>query len=193
MKKTNGFRLMELGSEVKPVAGLDAENEKSFLSIVEGIFSQKAFAVAWMHYAVRIGTWHRGGFHFHDRSGLPLKHTIRLRVFDNDGELFIWKTRQGLKGRLRRDDRQGNGTHVVEAIQVLFGTKILDYSLESYTKITEDRGTTLVLPFSGIHLDDKQSRMFIKTHNYVGYNKINQATYDDCRFVSFRDVRGDLD
>jgi CRISPR-associated protein (TIGR03984 family) len=193
MEEINGFRLMELGSEVKSVASLDADNEESFLSIVEGVFPKKAFAVAWMHYAVRIGTWHSGGFHFHDGRSLPLKHTIRLRVFDNDGELFIWKTRQGLKGRLRRDDRQGKGTHVVEAIQVLFGTKILDYSLESYTKITEDRGTSLVLPFSDIHLDDKQSRMFIKTHNYVGYNKINQATYEDCRFVHFRDVGGDLD
>lgn len=115
-----------------------------------------------------------------------------MRVFNKDKEMLIYRTGNGFKGRLRIDDKDGTGTAVIVANQVLFGTKKDEKSNNSYTKITEERGTSLVLPFGELDVDDKEKRIFIKTHNYIDYNAVNQATYVDCRFVSFCDNKTDL-
>jgi CRISPR-associated protein (TIGR03984 family) len=79
---------------------------------------------------------------------------------------------------------------VVVANQVLFGTRKGKNCNERFTEITEDRGTSLILPFANFSVDDKRNRIHIKTHNYVGYNTVNQAIYVDCRFVGFTDGNG---
>jgi CRISPR-associated protein (TIGR03984 family) len=189
--EANGLCLMELGSETKPVNGIDERHEESLLSVLAATFPGKAFVAAWLHHVVRIGTWHMNAFHFHDADSLPLKHILKVRVFDHDSELLVWRTRMGLKARLRRDDREGSGTHVAAAEQVLFGTKVAGHPSDGYTEITEDRGTKLILPFRDIGVDDKRNRILIRTHNYLD-NQANQATYADCRFVRFCGVNGDL-
>ena len=92
---------------------------------------------------------------------------------------------RGIKITVRfRQDYQGEKKEeVVEAYQALFGTESKD--LNGYTKIEEKRGTKLILPLINLEIDDNKNRLFIKTHNYIDYNKLHQATYFDCRFVTF--------
>ncbi len=114
---------------------------------------------------------------------------LRLRVFNRDEELFLWRSRGTLKGRVRYDypanSEKGDPVDIVEANQVLFGTRI-DKRAENRTRITEDRGTSLTLPFSDLKSDKNGlllERPCITTYNYIGCNEAHQATYIDCRFV----------
>ncbi|OQY09431.1 MAG: CRISPR-associated protein [Desulfobacteraceae bacterium 4572_187] len=167
--EANGLRLIELASTVEYINA------------------------AWLHYAVRIGTWSGNAFHFHDAGALQLKYMQRVRIFDDQSELLVWRGRAGLQGRLRRDDANGTGVHAVEAGQVLFGTRNGEAPSDEYTEITEDRGTTLILPFRDVRVNDKRDRIAVKTRNYVEYNAMHQATYADCRFVGFRFGKEDLE
>jgi CRISPR-associated protein (TIGR03984 family) len=103
---------------------------------------------------------------------------------------LIWRTNSGFKGRLRTDN-EGTKTDIIVAYQVLFGTQKGENANEHFTEIKEARGTYLTLPFGNLIIDDKRNRICIKTHNYVGYNAVNQASYTDCRFVGFYQCNSD--
>ena len=188
MMKINGLELIHLDSSVKSFSGI-AHND--LLETVEKYFPENAFVVAYLDYTVLIGTWEKKQFHFYDDEILDPKYIQKLRVFNNDMELFIWRSSGGLRGRLRKDDKSGSGIEAVVADQLLFGTDKGNRSNASYTEIIEERGTALMLPFTDLKLDNK-NRIFIRTHNYIEYNKVNQATYIDCRFVNFNDGNTDL-
>jgi CRISPR-associated protein (TIGR03984 family) len=131
-----------------------------------------------------------GNFIFYDNQGVNEKYIQKIRVFNADKEFHAWRTQQGFNGRVRKDDVQGTGTDVVVAQQVLVGTKAEGKGKEGFTEISEDRGSRLVLPFENIKFDKDGklvSPICIKTHNYIGYNDANQATYVDCRFAEFTD------
>ena len=188
----NGLKLIKTGSTVTcPFESKPDENPEDVL--IENI-KEKSFAVVWLDYKVLIGTWDGKNFQFYADETFENKYLQRMRVFNKDREMLIYRTGNGFKCRLRIDDKDGKETEAIVAKQVLFGTK-KDESCKdsSYIKITEERGTSLVLPFGGIDkVDDKEKRIFIKTHNYIDYNAVNQATYVDCRFISFCDNETDL-
>lgn len=187
----NGLELIKIGSTVSyPFKSKPDENMEDVL--IENI-KEKSFAVVWLDYKVLIGTWDGKDFQFYNNETFEDKYLQRMRVFNKDREMLIYRIGNGFKGRLRIDDKDGTGKEVIVAKQVLFGTK-KDKSCKdsSYTKITEERGTSLVLPFGGLNVDDEEKRIKIKTHNYLDYNAVNQAIYVDCRFVSFCDNKTDL-
>jgi CRISPR-associated protein (TIGR03984 family) len=187
----NGLELIERGSVVTdPFESKPDENPENVL--MENI-KEKSFAVVWLDYKVLIGTWDGKDFQFYNDETFENKYLQRMRVFNKDREMLVYRTGGGFKGRLRIDDKDGKGAEVIVAKQVLFGTKKDESCKDSnYTKITEKRGTSLVLPFGGLDVYNKKKRVFIKTHNYIDYNAVNQATYVDCRFVSFCSNETDL-
>ena len=186
----NGLKLIEIGSTVTcPFERKPNESPENVL--IENI-KEKAFAVVWLDYKVLIGRWDGKDFQFYDDDAFENKYLQRMRVFNADREMFIYRAGNNFKGRLRIDDKDGTDTEVIVAHQVLFGTKKGGKCNDSYTEITEERGTSLVLPFGELDVDDKEKRIFIKTHNYIDYNSVNQAGYVDCRFVSFCDNKSDL-
>lgn len=183
--KENGLKLIPIGStvsypfKIKP----DASPEDVLMENIK----EKAFAVVWLDYKVLIGAWDGKEFQFYDNKQFENKYLQRMRVFNKNREMLIYRTGNGFKGRLRIDDKDGKNTEIIVATQVLFGTTKVKKCNDSYTEITEERGTSLVLPFGGLDVDDNEKRMFIKTHNYIDYNAVNQATCVDCRFVDFTD------
>jgi len=187
----NGLKLIEIGSTVTcPFENKPDESPENVL--IENI-KEKAFAVVLLDYKVLIGTWSGKAFQFYNNDTFENKYLQRMRVFNKNREMLIYRTGNGFKGRLRIDNnKDGKGTEIIVATQVLFGTNKGKKCNDSYTEITEKRGTSLVLPFAGLDVDDKKKRIFIKTHNYIDYNAVNQATYVDCRFVSFCNDVNDL-
>ncbi len=183
--KENRLKLIKIGSVVHDP--FENKPEKSPEDVLIENIKEKSFAVVWLDYKVLIGTWNGKDFQFYDNKPFKNKYLQRMRVFNKDMEMFIYRTGNSFKGRLRNDDMVGKGTEVIVAKQVLFGTKKGKKCNDSYTEITEKRGTSLVLPFGGLDVDDKEKRIKIKTHNYIGYNAVNQTTYVDCRFVEFTD------
>jgi CRISPR-associated protein (TIGR03984 family) len=180
--EANGLKLITKQSQAEPPSEID---QQRLYSILKNKFVDRTFAVAWLDYDVLLGTWQGSDFRFYDNRPLNLKYVQRLRVFDANKELHVWRTNGVWKARLRSDD-EGDDVDVVVAHQLLFGTTPSALN-GGFTEISEKRGTKLVLPFSNLNVDDGRNRIFIKTHNYVKPNAVHQASYVDCRFVAFTD------
>jgi CRISPR-associated protein (TIGR03984 family) len=182
-KKKNCLQLNEIKS-IEP--GLEDVNDP--MEYIKNNFQEDGFVVAYLDYTVLIGRYLNGQKKalFYENSSFDSKFLQKIRVFNRDKEVFIWWTEEGFKGRLRVD-QQGNGTFVVDANQVLWGTKAKKKT-NDFTILTEERGTELILPFPFSELkdiDDEKNRVFLKTRNYIGDNDIGQSTYVDSRFLGF--------
>jgi len=183
--ENNGLKLSKIKTETKSVSASADDLEK----VISEKIKTPSFAVAFMDYKVLTGRYDRGTFHFYNNESLEAKYLQKLRVFNSNEELLMWSSGGGFKGRHRRDDA-GEETYAVDAEQVLFGTDFEKYN--DFTRIFEERGTELFLPFNNISVNENRKRVFIKTRNYIKYNKANQATYTDCRFIVFTDGKEDL-
>lgn len=191
--KNNGLHLHAIKSTITPVhPGHTVDLE----SLVSGKISGNAFVVAYLDYKVLIGRYADNTFQFYNKEKceskylqrLRSKYLQRLRVFNETQEFLAWRTGDGFMGRYREDD-EGNEVCVVDAHQVLFGTRA-EKLPGGYTQISETRGTELVLPFAEIGaIDEGKNRVCIKTRNYIGYTETGQATYTDCRFMAFTDYQ----
>jgi len=181
--EANGLKLIELHSHAEPIDDIDSDKLDA---VIRENFAGRCYVVAWLDYKVLIGIWEDEAFHFYGGEQFEEKYIQRLRVFNQQKEFHVWRSNGRLKGRLRTDNLSGTGSTVVVAHQVLFGTTARALNAH-FTEISERRGTKLILPFSNVKVDDKQNRVFIKTHSYITFNPVHQATYSDCRFVGFTD------
>lgn len=155
---------------------------------LKALLPEPAFAVVFSDDRVLAGRWTGSLFQFHNGQSIDEKHIQRLRVFNANKEFHAWRASNGMKARMRTDDFKGEGAHAVIAHQVLSGTQS-ENNGNGFSELSEKRGTRLFVPFENLGIDEKKERLFIKTHNYIGYNPIGQATYTDCRFVSFTDSK----
>ncbi len=186
----NGLKLTHFPSRTLTINEID---DIKFQDHLKEHF-ETAYVVLWLDNEVMIGLWKDEKFVFSKNKTFDFKYVQRLRAFDNDKEIHIWRSGGQWNGRVRIDKDAGNDTDVVIAHQLLFGTKGKNFDSQ-FIEIKEDRGTKLILPIADFHFDEKgdpQSRIFIKTYNYVTTNKIGQATYFDCRFVAFTDSKKEI-
>jgi CRISPR-associated protein (TIGR03984 family) len=149
----------------------------------------ESYVVAYMDFGVLIGKFIDGKFSFYREKEIEPKYLQRIRVFSKDEELLLWRNGTGFKGRKRIDGDGDKEIEVVEAHQLLWGTRSRSLD-KNYFEVFENRAARLTLPFNDVNVDVKskpRNRVFIKTRNYITYNKIGQAGYCDCRFVGFSD------
>ena len=169
---------------------------------------KNAWFIAYLYHRVVIGRIEDKQFIYYKQEdeGVTLSNVLKLRAFNENSELFVWKTNlDGYRARLREDKPEtitipemSHSTnwfkqeqkHAVDAKQVLFGTKA-EKLISGYWKLTENRGTEIILP-SGLpetghlQINDEKKRLCIKTRSYIGYiEETGQATYEDVRFVKF--------
>ncbi len=167
-----------------------------FQAAITYAISAPSWFVAYLDYRVMIGTWHHEeGCDFYREQpdeALNPHYIQRLRVFNCSEEVMFWRSNGTLKGRIRRDDLDGDKDEAVLAHQVLFGTRIdSGFKQDGFTRITEDRGTSLILPFTGLTVTTTQ-RVCLKTYNYIEENTFGQVGYAGCRFAGFTDGTYDL-
>jgi len=181
-------------SHVQNLEIFELSDLESLKSVIKANFAQKGICVVYLDYAVLIGKYDGEDFHFYQNEKLEPHFIQKMRLFDKDQELYVWrKNKNRFQGRLRIDGT-GEKTDVVDAEQVLWGTG--SKSLGDYTKLYEDRGTKIILPFKNVVIDAKKNpkdRIFILTRNYVSYDtnsSYEQAGYVDCRFIAFKNSRG---
>lgn len=116
-----------------------------------------------------------------------LSEIVRLRLFDTEKELHIWRSNGKLVGRLRKDISGIGEREYQVAEQILNGTRF-EWK-EGYLDVTEDKGIHYKLPFEELKgIDDTKNRIALVTRNYIGYSDIGQAGYVDSRFVDFKIV-----
>lgn len=183
--KTNGLKQSNILSRVKPLV-INSDQE-----IIQN-FPGNGWFIAYLFHRVVIGQLKVQALDYFEkeRGDVNLENLIKLRIFDANTELFVWRTNLGgFKGRLRTDGA-GTSTDVVDARQVIFGTKAEPTGV-SYMKLLEKRGTEIILPLAEIGItdnaiNDKDGRLCIHTRSYIGViEETGQATYEDVRFVEF--------
>lgn len=178
----NGLTHLMVKSKSDNVTLSDKEDLNTFLG---ENFKVEGTLVAYLDYAVMIGNFDGSKMEFPGyESKFDSNFIQKLRLFNNDKELLIWKTSEGLKARLRTD---GDGTevNVIEAEQIVLGTNVETGS--GYSVLKEKRGTRIILPLNNLSVDEKKKRLKIKTRNYVGFDEeTGQSGYCDCRFVEFK-------
>ncbi len=151
--------------------------------------------IAYLFHRVVIGRIKNGEFKYYpdtkNSNDVTLSNLQKLRVFNKDIELFVWRTNLGgYKARLRNDN-EGAEQGAVDAWQVLFGTKANPTNDNNYSVLTEERGTEIILPLSDLgikesEINDKKGRLCVHTRSYIGFiEDTGQATYEDVRFVEF--------
>ncbi len=179
----NGLEIIETGSDVRYLNNIHISTFDELVDLVKSDYADNGYFIAYLDYKVIIGMFDDGFLIAGSNIAFEPRFIQKLRIFNTDKELFIWRTGAGLKGRLRTDDENGTGAEAVDAHQVLFGTKA--EVLDQTTTLTEDRGTEIILPFEVSNVDSGKNRVKIKTRNYIGLNELGQAGYIDCRFLDF--------
>ena len=141
---------------------------------------KNARAVAWYYdeivfYNILNGAWNVS---LKDQSEL-----VRLRLFNKNKELHVWRNNGILRGRLR-DDAGGESIEYITGNPLLNGT---NFSQGNPGVIaTEEKGINYDLPYPELKsLTGTKNRVAIVTRNYIGNDDIGQAGYVDCRFVDF--------
>ncbi|MEI7813128.1 MAG: CRISPR-associated protein Csx19 [Ignavibacteria bacterium] len=185
MKTSNNLKLDTIVSSVKHIKFEDNRFTISLDTIKDTITSQMAdngIIIVYLNNKILTGRYQDKSYNFFNNELFEPKHIEKMRIFNQEEEILIWHSGDFLLGRYR-NDKTGETVKVVDAGQVLWGTSF--YSpVNGFCKLTEERGTEIIIPWEG-PLPDKGGRVFIKTRNYISFNTINQATYNDCRFLAF--------
>ncbi|MDP2160034.1 MAG: CRISPR-associated protein Csx19 [Flavobacterium sp.] len=180
----HGLKLFPVKTKVDRYDEVPVSDYNSFESFLSKNFAQDGYIVAYLDYTVIIRKFKDDKIIFmNGEKPFDPKFIQKLRLFNNNRELFIWRTEGKWKARFRIDDHGAEIKNVIEANQVLFGTtgKVEN----GFTSLTETRGTEIILSFEIKSVDAEKNRVKIKTRNYIDYNKLGQAGYIDCRFVDF--------
>lgn len=180
----NGLRFFSVKSESEPLGIINVTDYTALNKFLGKNFEQNGIVVAYLDYAVLIRNYINKEIVFmKDEQPFDPKFIQKLRLFNRNMELFIWRTDDNWNARLRKDTDTETGLPVIEANQLLFGTTAK--LTNGFTLLTEDRGTEVMLPFEIKNVDTGKNRVKIKTRNYISYNEIGQAGFNDCRFVEF--------
>lgn len=154
--------------------------------------SNEYSVVAYLDYGVFIGLLKKENnsfeFIFNEKINIEDKYIQKIRIFNKNEELLLWRSNNTLKGRLRIDE-SGSGSEYIDVSQILFGTQDKDVNNEFTNLIEEDRRINITIP-GKFETSNSKKRVAIKTRNYIDYNEIFQATYTDCRFVEFVQLGG---
>ena len=148
------------------------------------------FVVCRLYHSVLIGRVAADGLEFYLNIKPDYERDLdQIRLFNGEGELFIWRDGAGVfRYRVREDGFGNKREEYVEAKQILWGTHASNPE-PGWVEIFEDRGIRLTLPVDNSSTVGKEARKLdkryaLKTRSYIEYNEIGQAGYADCRFVA---------
>lgn len=170
-----GLKLYNIHSKSNLIDSINNIND-----LVSKIYEPSEF-VAYLDNKVIFGRVEDGDFICIGDDKVDLKYLNRIRIFNKNEEVHVWRSNGILKGRYR-NDKDGDETDIVEANQVLLGTS--SKQNKNFTILSEGIGAEFVIP--GIWEADKnEKRIAIKTRHYIKYLNCYQASYCDSRFVEY--------
>jgi len=178
LSKANGLELYRIRSKVESII---VENLKDAISK----FNSNGFYVAYLDHRVVIGRIISNKLESYNDKIIEEKYIQKMRIFNEQKELLIWRNQGNLKGRFRIDG-EGEEAFVVNSFQLLWGTDKHNLG-NNWIKVYEKRGTELILPLGDVNVDNRKNRLFLKSRNYIDFHpETHQATYSDCRFLGFK-------
>ncbi len=138
----------------------------------------KIYLLMYKHHEVQIGMIKDGQIEIERADELTSEFLKELRVFSENGELYIWKQNQELKYRLRTDDEGNDTFKIYEEEHFMWGNAKKD----EYTIHEKNRGMEFKFPF---HIDEKQLPLKYTVQNYYNYDENGLIQFKDARLVCF--------
>lgn len=151
---------------------------------------ENAFYLAHLDYKVILGKINDTQFKdiFNENN---IKYLQDIRIFSKTSELFIFRRKRDLKFRFVTDDEINSNSNnsAIDTYQILWGTN--SEFENNYSRVFEDRGIEIFLPFDIKEKLLPSKRIAVKTRNYIGFNN-NQAEYTDSRLLGFYLINKDI-
>lgn len=179
-KNKNGLKLLKIKSQVEYY---DVQKLDDILKILGN--DQYNFVLYHFSY-VSFGTINNKEIKYYNNLSIPedLSNVQKIRIFNENCELLVWKTGNKLAARLRKDS-EGDEVDVIEAKQITYGTTNISLKENSeFELMYEESGNQFYIPKLDFTVDPK-NRLAIKTRNYIDYYPNGIATFTDTRFVKF--------
>jgi CRISPR-associated protein (TIGR03984 family) len=131
---------------------------------------------------ISIGLYKNKDFIFKDKVLENQNLFIDMRIFNKEKELYIWKTRDIFKSRLRVDGK-GEKYDFYDEDLLLFGNKFkVD---ENFMRLKEERIKEYCIPINGNITNCNKKKLLIR--NYMGMNEEDgTAVIKDFRLLDFR-------
>lgn len=150
---------------------------ESFPSVAEALLShmQEGFLVAWLFHALVFGRVENGQIVFPGFSdaGVLDKFLIRVRLFNQDQEVYLYRSSNVVAGRFREDFRDeqlapedSTETLVKDLDGVLLGRARKDLN-GSWMTVSSQRGSRFVVPVEWT--SDEHFRLRVHLRYYIGY------------------------
>lgn len=140
------------------VRGQEARSEDGF----RWLLAHCDDGVVWGKYE---GGWRFGSDYFDICPRVSETNLIEMRVFGDDRELLIWRTEEGLKGRLLKDKAplpKDAPTRWDDEKRILAGNKFIA-SRGGFTRIGTSSGAEQVVP---LELSRTDNTCYLKVRNY---------------------------
>jgi CRISPR-associated protein (TIGR03984 family) len=182
---------------IKSLKSLVEQGEAN-VNIKDFVFNKidRGFVVSWFYNEVLFGKIQNNSFVFYCGQNPDFnKYLIKLRAFNEDEELYLWKGNDKWYYRYRKDDEGNEAWEFIEAAQVMFGTISKDLG-NGFCEIREGRGISYIVPkeFLNDKTLSKDARLFLITRNYICKgakgNEIGQVGFVDNRFVKI-EIKGE--
>ena len=159
------------------------------------------YFVSYLDYAVIVGKWSLNDknilLEIPPHLSFNPTYLQSLRLFNEHMEILLFSSNRekgAFNGRIRIDDKSLEAAQEINAVdvnQILFGTKAECLNIPEWIKLSEERGTEIILPasvFNGYNLTKfgKEYLASIRIRNYIEWNATSyQAYYSDHRFINF--------
>lgn len=151
-------------------------------------FAEEGMVVCYLDNRIIIGDFNRAGFKFSDNLVPEFRFIQKIRIFNKKQELFGWRSGDKIKARLRIDGT-GEPCEFLDSVLSLSGTR-KEPLHDGFCRLTESRGTCIILPDKNFLVDEGANRVGIGVRNYIDYTNSCQATFCDSRFLGFVQMGG---
>ena len=146
-------------------------------------FQNAGTALFYLDYAVFFASFDGKNLIFpdnHEKVFHP-EYIQKIRLFDNEKELYIWRTAPGaFQARLRVDNRGEQNTTVLETEPFLLGR--VKKRENAFGIFHEDRGGNVAVPVDVLNNETDEYRLLVRY--YLKYNRtICQMNFKDMRLV----------
>lgn len=144
--------------------------------------TEKATVILWQINAVRFAIWEQGVFSFYDAVPLRADLLIELRIFNEQGELYLRCEDGRFVGRLRTDE-VGDEVDYVDTIARFWGSHHKEDDEDTAWMKLRDPSRKLELKLPAV--EGKPEFVGLVTRSYIGVdNETGQAGYIDHRYYA---------
>ena len=167
------------------------ENLQEFILKMAQPLTGITYVLLYKYHEIQIGMIEDGQIVIERKNELIPENLKELRVFSENGELYIWKQRQELKYRLRVDNgKTGEKVNIYSEQHFMWGNKVCSKDKDGRLIYEENRGMKFTFPFP---VDEDRLPLKYEVRNYYKYDEnTGLIQFEDARLMKLLDKKGNL-